>query len=134
MQYFSGKYYFGRFWGLAIAHMVTEVKILLVPGIFYAINELSGVILVLFGSVLFYTKIAFSNMKYYLVLLFLLFCVAMFSTKTAMGGMLLLFVFLQSICLGRKNILYGSSSFFVYINTSSIIYRIRYGTRKRIMG
>lgn len=76
-------------------------------GFFYAINELSGVILVLFGSVLFYTKIAFSNMKYYLVLLFLLFCVAMFSTKTAMGGMLLLFVFLQY--------LFGKKKYFIWM-------------------
>lgn len=79
-------------------------------GFFYAINELSGVILVLFGSVLFYAKVAYTNLRYYAVLLFLLFCVAMFSTKTAMGGMLILFIFLQYL-FGRKKYLIWITAF-----------------------
>lgn len=74
-------------------------------GFFYAINEVSGVFLVLFGSILFYAKFAFSNKKYLLTLAFLLFCVVSFSTKTAMGGVLFIFIYLQYTFGKKRNVL-----------------------------
>ena len=74
-------------------------------GFFYAINEVSGVFLILFGSILFYAKFAFTNKKYLLTLVFLLFCVVSFSTKTAMGGVLFIFIYLQYNFGKKRNML-----------------------------
>lgn len=73
-------------------------------GFFYAINELSGVFLVLFGFLLFCAKLSYSNKKYLFLFAFLMMCVVSFSTKTAMGGLLFIFVYLQFAYENKKNV------------------------------
>lgn len=89
-------------------------------GFFYSINELSGVILVVFGAILFYGKVHFSNIKFHIVFFFLLFCVVMFSTKTAMGGLLIIYVFLQYLFVKKNYIVL--ISIFLCIIISVLLY------------
>ena len=71
-------------------------------GFFYAVNEISGVIIFLFGFLIFYYKQKFSTKKFLVLFLILLFCIVSFGTKTAMGGVLFFYIYLQ-YSMGRKN-------------------------------
>lgn len=89
-------------------------------GFFFAINELSGVILVVFGAILFYSKVHFSKLIFHIVFFFLLFFVVMFSTKTAMGGLLIIYIFLQYLFTKKRNIVL--ISIFLCIIISVLLY------------
>lgn len=64
-------------------------------GFFYAVNELSGVIIYLSGFLFFYFKRKLSTKRFIAFFLFVLACVTVFGTKTALGGIFFFFIFLQ---------------------------------------
>ncbi len=83
-------------------------------GFFYAANEVSGLIILLFGLVLFISKILSKKAEFYiLAFLFFVFSVS-FGTKTAMGGFLIILIYII-LNFSRSNKRYNKIVTYIFL-------------------